>query len=99
MSNSTCPFCTVSPSLVLISATRPLPSETTGTLRFTSGAITQLALTSSVTLRSSTWVSPNSDPDVVTMQNPSQFGLTQVELRKVTDEVSANCVIAMGFAW
>ena len=36
----------------------------------------------------------NSDPDVVTMQNPSQFGLTQVELRKVTDEVSANCVIA-----
>lgn len=39
-------------------------------------------------------VETNVDPDVVTMQNPGQFQLTPVQLRKVSDEVHVNCVVS-----
>lgn len=39
-------------------------------------------------------VETNADPDVVTMQNPGQFQLTPVQLRKVSDEVHVNCVVS-----
>jgi cobalt-zinc-cadmium efflux system membrane fusion protein len=38
-------------------------------------------------------IETNSDPDVVTMQNPGQFQLTPVQVRKVGDEVHVNCVV------
>src|SRR5271169_2074979 len=36
----------------------------------------------------------NTDPNVFTMQNPEQFPLTPVEIRKVSDELHVNGVIA-----
>lgn len=36
----------------------------------------------------------NTDPNVFTMQNPGQFPLTTVEVRKVSDEIHVNGVIA-----
>src|SRR5208283_2073431 len=36
----------------------------------------------------------NTDPNVFTMQNPGQFPLTTVEIRKVNDEIHVNGVIA-----
>lgn len=39
-------------------------------------------------------VETNVDPDVVTMQNPGQFQLTPVQVRKVSDEVHVNCVVS-----
>ena len=39
-------------------------------------------------------VETNTDPDVFTMQNPAQFSLTTVEVRKVSDEIHVNGVIA-----
>jgi cobalt-zinc-cadmium efflux system membrane fusion protein len=39
-------------------------------------------------------VETNADPDVFTMQNPGQFPLTPVQVRKVSDEVHVNGVIA-----
>jgi len=36
----------------------------------------------------------NTDPNVFTMQNPGQFPLTTVEIRKVSDEIHVNGVIA-----
>ena len=41
-----------------------------------------------------TVVVTNTDPDVFTMQNPGQFPLATVEVRKVSDEVHVNGVIA-----
>jgi membrane fusion protein, heavy metal efflux system len=41
-----------------------------------------------------TVVETNTDPDVFTMQNPGQFPLATVEVRKVSDEVHVNGVIA-----
>jgi cobalt-zinc-cadmium efflux system membrane fusion protein len=41
-----------------------------------------------------TVVETNTDPNVFTMQNPGQFPLTSVEVRKVTDEIHVNGVIA-----
>jgi membrane fusion protein, heavy metal efflux system len=41
-----------------------------------------------------TVVETNSDPNVFTMQNPGQFPLTTVEVRKVSDEIHVNGVIA-----
>ena len=41
-----------------------------------------------------TKVETNSDPDVFTLQHPEQFPLVEVQLRKVTDEVHVNGVIA-----
>jgi len=41
-----------------------------------------------------TVVVTNTDPNVFTMQNPGQFPLTTVEVRKVNDEVHVNGVIA-----
>jgi membrane fusion protein, heavy metal efflux system len=43
---------------------------------------------------SGTVVETNSDPNVFTMQNPGQFPLTTVEVRKVSDEIHVNGVIA-----
>jgi cobalt-zinc-cadmium efflux system membrane fusion protein len=42
----------------------------------------------------STVVETNTDPNVFTMQDPGQFLLTTVEIRKVNDEVHVNGVIA-----
>jgi membrane fusion protein, heavy metal efflux system len=39
-------------------------------------------------------VETNTDPNVFTMQNPGQFPLTTVEVRKVSDEIHVNGVIA-----
>jgi cobalt-zinc-cadmium efflux system membrane fusion protein len=39
-------------------------------------------------------VETNADPDVVTMENPGQFQLTPVQVRKVSDEVHVNCVVS-----
>ncbi|MGB9253646.1 MAG: hypothetical protein WCC25_02300, partial [Candidatus Korobacteraceae bacterium] len=39
-------------------------------------------------------VETNVDPDVVTMQNPGQFQLMPVQVRKVSDEVHVNCVVS-----
>ena len=39
-------------------------------------------------------VETNVDPDVVTMENPGQFQLTAVQVRKVSDEVHVNCVVS-----
>src|ERR1017187_8249755 len=39
-------------------------------------------------------VETNTDPDVFTMQNPRQFPLATVEVRKVSDEIHLNGVIA-----
>jgi cobalt-zinc-cadmium efflux system membrane fusion protein len=39
-------------------------------------------------------VETNTDPNVFTMQNPEQFPLTTVEVRKVSDEIHVNGVIA-----
>lgn len=39
-------------------------------------------------------VETNADPDVVAMQNPGQFTLTPVQVRKVSDEVHVNCVVS-----
>ncbi len=36
----------------------------------------------------------NTDPNVFTMQNPGQFALAKVEVRKVSDEIHVNGVIA-----
>ncbi len=41
-----------------------------------------------------TVVETNTDPNVFTMRNPSQFPLTTVEVRKVSDEIHVNGVIA-----
>jgi membrane fusion protein, heavy metal efflux system len=41
-----------------------------------------------------TVVETNTDPNVFTMQNPGQFPLTTVEVRKVNDEIHVNGVIA-----
>jgi membrane fusion protein, heavy metal efflux system len=41
-----------------------------------------------------TVVETNTDPNVFTMQNPGQFPLTTVEVRKVSDEIHVNGVIA-----
>src|SRR5271165_7050230 len=41
-----------------------------------------------------TVVETNTDPNVFTMQNPGQFPLTTVEVRKVGDEIHVNGVIA-----
>jgi len=41
-----------------------------------------------------TVVETNTDPNVFTMQNPEQFPLTTVEVRKVSDEMHVNGVIA-----
>jgi len=41
-----------------------------------------------------TVVETNTDPNVFTMQNPGQFPLTAVEVRKVSDEIHVNGVIA-----
>src|SRR5271165_3504730 len=41
-----------------------------------------------------TVVETNADPNVFTMQNPEQFPLTAVEIRKVSDEIHVNGVIA-----
>jgi len=38
-------------------------------------------------------VETNADPNVFTMQNPNQFALTSVQVRKVSDEVHVNCAI------
>ncbi len=42
---------------------------------------------------SNTVVEMNADPNVVTMQNPNQFAVTPVQVRKVSDEVHVNCVV------
>jgi membrane fusion protein, heavy metal efflux system len=42
---------------------------------------------------SNTVVEMNADPNVVTMQNPNQFTVTPVQVRKVSDEVHVNCVV------
>ena len=39
-------------------------------------------------------IETNTDPNVFTMQNPGQFPLTTVEVRKVSDEIHVNGVIA-----
>jgi cobalt-zinc-cadmium efflux system membrane fusion protein len=41
-----------------------------------------------------TVVETNTDPNVFTMRNPGQFPLTAVEVRKVSDEIHVNGVIA-----
>ncbi len=41
-----------------------------------------------------TTLETNSDPNVFTLQHPEQFPLVEVQLRKVTDEVHVNGVIA-----
>jgi cobalt-zinc-cadmium efflux system membrane fusion protein len=41
-----------------------------------------------------TTVETNSDPNVFTLQHPEEFPLVEVQLRKVTDEVHVNGVIA-----
>jgi membrane fusion protein, heavy metal efflux system len=41
-----------------------------------------------------TRVETNSDPNVFTLQHPEQFPLVEVQLRKVTDEIHVNGVIA-----
>ena len=38
-------------------------------------------------------VETNADPNVVTMQNPGQFTLTPVQVRKVSEQVSVNCAV------
>jgi cobalt-zinc-cadmium efflux system membrane fusion protein len=38
-------------------------------------------------------VETNTDPDVFTMENGSQFPLTTAQVRKVTDEVHVNCAV------
>jgi len=38
-------------------------------------------------------VETNTDPDVFTMQDPSQFSLTAAQARKVSDEVHVNCSV------
>ncbi len=38
-------------------------------------------------------VETNTDPDVFTMENGSQFPLTTAQVRQVTDEVHVNCVV------
>jgi cobalt-zinc-cadmium efflux system membrane fusion protein len=38
-------------------------------------------------------VETNTDPNLVTMQNPEQFSLTPVRVRKVSDEVHVNCAV------
>ena len=38
-------------------------------------------------------VETNNDPDVFTMQNPGEFPLTTVQVRKVTDEIHVNGVV------
>lgn len=38
-------------------------------------------------------VETNADPDVFTMQNPGQFALTTVQVRRVSEEVQANCAV------
>ena len=43
---------------------------------------------------SSTVVEANSDPNVVVMQNPQQFALTDVQNRQVREQVQANCSVA-----
>lgn len=42
---------------------------------------------------SSKVVEKNSDPNVVTMQNPGQFTLTAAQVRQVRDEVHVNCAV------
>jgi len=42
---------------------------------------------------SNTVVETNADPNVITMQNPNQFALVPVEVRKVSDEVNVNCAV------
>jgi len=38
-------------------------------------------------------VETNADPNVFAMENPDQFALTSVQVRKVSDEVHVNCAI------
>lgn len=39
-------------------------------------------------------VETNADPNVFTMQNPGQYPLTTVQVRKVRDEMHVNCAVA-----